>query len=133
MHKQDHRTCPRAKFCKDLFHLLKTWQAVGDWIVVCLNANEDIYKKAIGKALTEEGGLEMKEVVGSHMGKKIGSIFFWGQLPSVGIWVTSDIAIANVCIMPAGYGIEDHRLFVIDIHTSSLVGLGPQRACRASS
>jgi hypothetical protein len=56
MHKQDHRTCPRTKFCEDLVHLLKSWQAPGDRIVVCLDANEDIYKKELGKALTEEGG-----------------------------------------------------------------------------
>jgi hypothetical protein len=35
--------------------------------------------------------------------------------------------------MPAGYGIGDHRLFVIDMHTSSLIGTEPPRACRASS
>ncbi len=32
-----------------------------------------------------------------------------------------------MCIMPAGYGIGDHRLFIIDLHTSSLVGPGPPR------
>jgi hypothetical protein len=60
----------------------------GDWIVVCLDANKGICKKAIGKALIEEGGLGMKEVVGSSMSKKIGSTFFWGQLPIDGIWAT---------------------------------------------
>jgi hypothetical protein len=35
--------------------------------------------------------------------------------------------------MPAGYGIGDHRLFIIDIHTSLLVGTGPPRLRRASS
>jgi hypothetical protein len=41
--------------------------------------------------------------------------------------------IANACIMPAGYGIGDHRLFIVDIHTSSLVGMGPPRERRAAS
>ncbi len=93
----------------------------GDRIIVCLNANEDIYKKEIRKVLSEEGALAMKEVVGSYTGKKIGLTFFRGQLPIDRIWATSDITIANACIMPAGYGIGDHRLFVIDIHTSTLI------------
>ncbi len=133
MHKKDHWTCPCTKFCEDLIQLLKTWRAAGDRIIVCLDANEDIYKKAIGKALTKEGVLAMKELVGSYTGKKIGPTFFQGQLPIDGIWATSDITIANACIMPTGYGIGDHRLFVIDIHTSTLIGTAPPRARRAAS
>jgi hypothetical protein len=125
MHQKDHRTCPRTKFREDLIHLLKKWRAAGDRIVVCLDANEDIYRKAIGKALTEEGGLDMKEVVGAYTGKRIGPTFFRGQLPIDGVWATPDITVSNACIMPAGYGIGDHRLFVIDMHTSSLIGTGP--------
>ncbi len=75
----------------------------------------------------------MKEVVGSYTGKKIDPTFFWGHLPNDKIWATSGITIANACIMPAGCGIGDHCFFVINIHTSSLVGQGPPRACRASS
>jgi hypothetical protein len=112
---------------------LKTWRAAGGRIIVCLDANEDIYKKGIGKALTEEGALAMKEVVGSYTGKKIGPTFFRGQLPINGIWATSNITIANACIMPAGYGIGDHRLFVINIHTSTLIGTAPPRARRTAS
>jgi hypothetical protein len=133
MHKQDHRTCPRTKFHEDLIQLLKTWRAAGDPIIVCLDANEDIYKKGIGKALTVEGALAMKEVVGSYMGKKIGPTFFRGQFLINGIWATSNITIANACIMPAGYGIGDHSIFVIDIHTSTLIGTAPPRARRAAS
>jgi hypothetical protein len=133
MHKQDHRTCPRTKFREDLTQLLKVWRAAGDRIIVCLDANEDIYRKAIGKALTDEEGLAMKEVVGAYTGKKIGPTFFRGQLPIDGIWATPDITISNACIMPAGYGIGDHRLFIIDIQTSTLIGTAPPRAKRAAS
>ena len=43
------------------------------------------------------------------------------------------MSISNACIMPARYGIGDHRLFVIDMHTSTLVGTAPPRARGASS
>jgi hypothetical protein len=99
----------------------------------CLGANEDINKKETGKALTDKGGLGMKEVVGSYTGKKIGHTFFRGKLPIDSIWATPNIIISNACIVPAGYGIGDQRLFVINIHTSLLIGTGPPRVQRAAS
>ncbi len=102
MHKKDAVTCPRVKFWEDLIHLLKTWREAGDRIIVCLDTNENIYSKAIGKALTEEGGLEIKEVVEGYTGKKNGPTHFQGQLPINGIWATTDVTIANACILPAG-------------------------------
>ncbi len=133
MHKKDAVTCPRVKFREDLIHLLKTWREAGDRIIVCLDANKNIYSKAIEKALMEEGSLEMKEVVGEYTGNKIGPTRFQGQLPIDGIWATTDDTIANACIMPAGYGIGDHRLFIIDIHTSLLIWTGAPRVQRAAS
>ena len=37
---------------------------------MCMDANENIYKDHIGKALTDEDGLGMIEVVGNHTGEK---------------------------------------------------------------
>ena len=44
-----------------------------------MDANEDIYNKSIGKALTDTAGLGMKEVVGTFTGQKIGATFFPGN------------------------------------------------------
>ena len=61
MHKKDAVTCPRVKFREDLIRLLKIWREAGDRIIVCLDTNENIYSKTIGKAITKVGtGLEMK-------------------------------------------------------------------------
>jgi hypothetical protein len=133
MHKQDHMTCPRTKFREDLLHLLNTWREAGDRIIVCLVANKDIYKKEIGKVLTDKGGLGMKEVVGAYTGKKIGPTFFGGKLPIDGIWATPNVIVSNARIMPAGYGIGDQRLFVIGIHTSLRIGTSLPRVQRAAS
>jgi hypothetical protein len=81
--------------------------------------------------LTNPNGLGMIEAVGSYTGKKIGPTYFGGQLPINGIWVTPDVMVANTCIMPAGYGIGDHRLFIVDLHTSLLVRPGPPSEQRA--
>ena len=130
INKENSLACPRVKFREDLLALLTRWREDGNRLIVCLDANEHIYKKSLGKALTDAEGLRMKEVVGDFTGRPIGPTYFRGQKPIDGVWVTPDITITGACIMPAGFGIGDHRLFVIDINTSSLIGLQPQRIVR---
>jgi hypothetical protein len=72
----------------------------------------------------------MKEVVGSYTGKKLGPTYFQGLKPIDGIRATSDMTIALVCVMPVGFGIGDHRLFVVDVLTASLIGSEPIRIVR---
>ena len=72
----------------------------------------------------------MKEVVGDFTGRQVGPTYFRGSKPIDAVWATSDLQVAGACIMPAGYGIGDHRLFVIDFVTSSLIGLSPKRIVR---
>ena len=90
--------------------------------MVCLDTNGDIYKKKLGKALVQTNELSMVEVVGNYTGQKVGATFFRGRDPIDGVWVTSDVAITGACVMPVGYGVGDHRMFVVDILTSSLIG-----------
>jgi hypothetical protein len=49
--KQGCLTCRRVKFQEDLVAQLKRWREQGDKLIVCLDANEDVYRKLIGKAL----------------------------------------------------------------------------------
>jgi hypothetical protein len=128
--KRRSLVCPRVKFREDLVKQLEKWRAEGDRLIVCLDANEDIYRKSIGKALTSIDGLAMKEVVGDFTGKKVGPTFFRGKKPIDGIWATSDIQVVGACIMPAGYGIGDHRLFVVDFLGSSCLGTNLKKIVR---
>ena len=75
---------------------MKTWRSKGNRLIVCMDANDHIYKGAIGTALTDINGLAMKEVVLTATGKALGATYFRGSTPIDGIWVTSDIGIANV-------------------------------------
>ncbi len=56
--------CPRTRFKENLVSQLKKWRKEGNHLIVCLDMNEDIYKKSIGKSLTDINGLAMKEVIG---------------------------------------------------------------------
>ena len=101
---------------------MKTWRSKGYRLIVCMDANDHIYKGNIGTTLTDINGLAMKEVVLTATGKALGATYFRGSTPIGGIWATSNIGIANACVMPAGYGVVDHRLFVVDLIISALSG-----------
>ena len=133
INKRKDLTCPRTKFREDLIEQLSKWRQEGDKLIVCLDANENIYSKAIGKALTKLDGLAMKEVVGEFTGKQVGPTYFRGSTPIDGIWATSDISISNACIMPTGYGIGDHRMFIIDLNTTDIIGSNPPKVVRPTA
>jgi hypothetical protein len=50
-------TCPRERFCKNLLQQMKQWQAAGKHLVLCLDANENIYRAKLGRQLTDIHGL----------------------------------------------------------------------------
>jgi hypothetical protein len=69
----------------------------------------------------------MQEVVREFTGKKIEPTFFRGSKPIDRVWASSNLAVSHACIMPAGFGVGDHRMFIVDFHESSMVGVGPFR------
>jgi exonuclease III len=131
--KEGDLTCPRTRFREDLVALLKKWRLDGDRLVVCMDANEDVYRKSIGKALTDPEGLNMREVVGDFTGGKLGATYFRGSKLIDAVWATQDLIITGACVMPAGFGVGDHRLFVVDIQASSMIGTNPPKIVRATS
>jgi hypothetical protein len=74
--KEKDLKCPRKRFHNDLMWQLEKWCLEGDCLIVCMDANEDIYQKSLGKLLMRTDGLNMLEVVGEFTGKRIGPTFF---------------------------------------------------------
>jgi hypothetical protein len=75
----------------------------------------------------------MREVVGEFTGKKIGPTFFQGSKPIDGIWAMGNLIITHACMMPAGFEVMDHCMFLINFQESSMVGLAPLQVQRYSS
>jgi hypothetical protein len=98
-----------------------------------MDHNEHTYNGPLGRVLVDMEGLGLQEAVLRHTGKRTGATFFRGSKPINGLWVTSNLDIANVCVMPFGYGIGDHRMFVLDIAMESLVGKNPTKVVRPAS
>jgi hypothetical protein len=77
---------------------MKQWWAAGKHLVLCLDANENIYRAELGRQLTELHGLGMKEVVGEFTGRRLGATFFRGSEPINVIWATSNLEVAHACV-----------------------------------
>jgi hypothetical protein len=104
--------CPRERF-HNLPQQMKQWRAAGERIL-CLDANKNIYRAELGRQLTDLHWLGMREVVGDFTGKRLGAKFLRGSKPIDAIWATSNLDVAHACVMPVGYGVGDHRLFVVN-------------------
>eukprot|EP00804_Cyclotella_cryptica_P017305 CCRYP_019576-RA/>CCRYP_019576-RA protein AED:0.35 eAED:0.33 QI:0/0/0/0.5/0/0/2/0/72 len=63
--------------------------------------------------------LGMREVVGHKL--------------IVGAWETSDIMVTNVCVMPEGYRISNHMMFIVDFLKSTLIGSSPPKGVRVAA
>ncbi len=98
-----------------------------------MDHNKHTYDSPLGRAIADTEGLRLQEAVLRHTGKRTGATFFRGSKPINGLWVSSDIEIANVCVMPLGYGIGDHQMYVLDITMESLVGKNPTKVVRPAS
>jgi hypothetical protein len=120
-------TCPQAQFRVDLLRQLKRWHKDREHLILCMDANKNIYQGKLGQQLMELHGLGMKEVVGDFTTKQLGAAYFQRCGPIDAIWATSNITMANACMMLVGYGVRDHHLFVVDFATGMLVGTGSQK------
>ena len=45
----------------------------------------------------------------------------------------ADVVVTHACVMPAGFGVGDHHLFVLDMQASSLIGEEPLKVQRFTS
>ena len=103
---------------------MKKWRDEDKKIVVCLDANENVYRDIIGRTLTNIEGLDMREST------KLGATHFRGSRPIDAVWTTKDLEVTNACAMPIGYGIGDHRMIVVYINKESMIGAHPQAVVR---
>jgi hypothetical protein len=93
---------------------MRQWRWAGERLILCLDANKNIYLGKLGRELMDLHGLGMKEVMGEFTTRQLGTTYFRGSMPIDAVWATSDVAVVNACVMPVGYGVGDHRLFVMD-------------------
>ncbi len=128
--KKKDLTSPLVLFRKHLVKQIKEWRKVGERIILFMDHNEHVIKGPLGKKLADKEGLDLREAIVQHTGTSPVATFFRGSKPIDGMWVSSNLEISNACVMPFGYGIGDHRAFIIDIPIKSLVGVDPVKIVR---
>ena len=79
------------------------------------NANKDLYKKIRRKALINEMGLVMHEVIFSSTGNQVGTTYFKGTKLVGGFWATIDLDILKVFFISVGYGVGDHHILCMEL------------------
>ncbi len=73
--------------------MLRRWKSAGDRLIDCLDANQQIYKKELGRLLMCSKGLGLTEVLGAFTGMPLGATFFRGKAPIDGIWASPNIVV----------------------------------------
>ncbi len=112
---------------------MKKWRHEGDRIILFMDHNKHTCDKPLGRALLDPDGLGLQEAVLRHTGRRTGATFSRGSKSIAGLWVTSNIEITNACVMPFGYGIGDHRMFILDVTMESLIGKNPTKIVHPAS
>jgi hypothetical protein len=125
--KKKDLTCPRILFRRHLIATIDKWRRAGERIILFMDHNKHVYDGTLGKALSNREGLHLQEVILKQTGIPTGATFFRGSHPIDGLWTSDDLNISNACVMPFGYGVGDHRVFILDIPLESLIGVNPVR------
>jgi hypothetical protein len=76
INKLNDDTCPRLRFREDPLRKMKQWCRKGERLILCLDANKNIYMGELGRQLMDLHGLGMKEVVGEFTARKLRATYF---------------------------------------------------------
>jgi hypothetical protein len=128
--KRRDMTCPLVLFRRQLIKQIKKWRAEGDRIILFMDHNEHVTKGPLGKLLADKNGLDLQEAILHHTGSCPGATYFRGSKPIDGLWVSDDLDISNACVMPFGYGIGDHRAYILNVPLELLAGENPIKIVR---
>jgi hypothetical protein len=129
-HEKKDLTCPHVLFWQDLIKRIKRWQETGARIILFIDHNKHVTNGPLGKQLGDKNGLNLQEAIVQHTGASPGATFFCGTKPINGMWVSDDLDISNACVMPFGYGVGNHRAFILDVPLELLIGTDPVKIVR---
>jgi hypothetical protein len=90
-----------------------------------MDHNEHMINGALGRALADKEGLDLQEAIVQHTRTSPGATFFRGSKLIDRLWISRDLNISNVCVMPFEYGVGNHRAFILNVPIESLVGVNP--------
>jgi hypothetical protein len=112
---------PRLMFKADLLNLLWRWKAAGNEVLLLGNFNKDVYSGSLASQLSSDK-FQMTKMCLWTTGNKLPSTHIHGQMPINGVFATCGLVCKAVTLLPSRERVGDHRVFVLDIVSESVLG-----------
>ncbi len=125
-HKRYFEACgdlrsARTIFFEQLIAQLIVWKNTNSDIVLLGDFNENVYSGRFSKGLIKQD-LMLSEQCLQCTGIHIPPTFRDGTIPIDAIFATAGIECVNAYILPHKGGMGDHRCFIVDFTSSSIIG-----------
>ncbi len=108
-------------FYEDLVAQLLVWKLVDNNIILMGDFNENAYTSHLAHCLSQVD-INLTELCRRNTGIQIPATFYTGSSPIDGIFAPPGIECVNTFILPRLAGKENHRCFIVDLSSSSLIG-----------
>jgi hypothetical protein len=112
---------PRQMFQIDLLNLIREWKNAGDEIILTGDFNENVYEGHLSQYLLHDD-IRMSELCLRITGSRLPSTHIRGSVPIDTIYATAGVSGKAVTLLPHRSGVGDHRVFVIDVSSESILG-----------
>ena len=112
---------PRDLFEDDLCWQLRVWRALGDRIILMMDANCHVLTGRLSRALTHPS-IGLREITKDILGSLCPHTHIRGSEQIDGVWTTSDITVTAVKWLPFEESPGDHRTCIFDFTTLSAIG-----------
>lgn len=112
---------PRQMFQADLLLLIRSWKTAGDEIILMGDFNENVYEGDLARNLLHDD-IRMSELCQHTTGSRLPNTHIRGSVPIDAVFATAVISCTAVTLLPHRMGVGDHRVFLLDIESDTLLG-----------
>ena len=112
---------PRLMFRVDLLNLIRECRTAGEEIILIGDFNENVYDGLLSQNLLHDD-IRMSELCFRITGSRLPSTHIRGSVPIDAVYATTGVGGLAVTLLPHRAGVGDHRVFVIDISSESVLG-----------
>jgi len=108
-------------FQADLLHLIRSWKTAGDEIILMGDFNENVYEGNLARNLLHED-FRMSELCQRTTGSRLPNTHIRGSVPIDAVFATAGVSCTAVTLLPHRVGVGDHRVFLLDTESDTLLG-----------
>ena len=122
---------PRTILFEQLTDQLLAWRNSNEEIILCGDFNEHVYTGRFAQRLAEDD-LLMTEQCQQVTGEQLPATFVTGSRPIDAVFATPGASAVNATILQQHAGVGDHKCFIVDFTSESILGSVFPRIIRSS-